>query len=51
MGPVTIDHQSTGTNLPSTMACPSGTCIQELLQRIQNEDSMVPIETMQHDRK
>ena len=31
IGPVTIAHQSTGTNLPSTIAWPSGTCIQLLL--------------------
>lgn len=37
--------------LPSTMTWPSGTCIQLLLQRIQNDDSMVPNETMQQDRK
>ena len=51
IGPVTIDHQSAGTNLPSTMTWPSGTCIQLLLARIQNDDSMVPRETMQQDKK
>jgi len=51
MGPVVIAHQLSGTILPSITACPNGTCIQLLLQRIQNEENMVPIETMQQDRK
>ena len=42
---------SSGTNLPSTTTWPSGTCIQLLLHRIQNDDTIVPRETMQHDRK
>ena len=50
-GPVVIAHQSSGTNLPSTTAWPTGTCIQLLFARIQNDDSMVPTETMQQDRK
>ena len=51
MGPVVIAHQLSGTILPSIMACPSGTCIQLLFARIQNEENIVPAETMQQDRK
>src|SRR5262249_18721024 len=51
IGPVVIAHQSSGTILPSTKAWPSGTCIHELLHRIQNEENMVPSETMQQEKK
>ena len=51
IGPVMIASQSSGTSLPSTTEWPSGTCIQLLLQRIQNDDSIVPSETMQHEKK
>ena len=51
IGPVVIAHQSCGTIRPSITAWPSGTCIQVLLQRIQNEENMVPSETMAHDMK
>jgi hypothetical protein len=51
MGPKMIAHQLSGTILPSIMACPSGTCIQLLFARIQNEENIVPMETMQQDRK
>ena len=50
-GPVVIAHQSAGMILPSTMLWPSGTCIQLLLTRIQNEENMVPSETMQQAKK
>jgi hypothetical protein len=51
IGPVVIAHQSSGTILLSTMAWPIGTCIQLLLQRIQNEENIVPKETMQQEKK
>src|SRR5262249_35456620 len=47
IGPVVIAHQSAGIILPSTIVWPSGTCIQLLLARIQNEENIVPSETMQ----
>src|SRR5947207_11679576 len=50
-GPVTIAHQSDGMILPSTIVCPTGTCIQLLLARIQNEENIVPSETMQQAKK
>ncbi len=50
-GPVTIAHQSAGMILPSTMVWPSGTCIQLLLARIQNEENIVPSDTMQQAKK
>ena len=50
-GPVVIVHQSAGMILPSTMVWPSGTCIQLLLARIQNEENIVPSETMQQAKK
>ena len=50
-GPVVIAHQSVGTSLPSITVWPIGTCIQVLLARIQNDDSIVPSATMQHARK
>jgi hypothetical protein len=37
--------------LLSTKAWPTGTCIQLLLQRIQNEENIVPKETMQAEKK
>ena len=46
-GPSTIASQSVGTISPSTIACPSGACIQLLLARIQNEEAMVPSDTIQ----
>jgi hypothetical protein len=51
IGPVVIAHQFAGMILPSTMVWPRGTCIQLLLQRIQNEENIVPRETMQHAKK
>ena len=51
MGPKMMAHQLSGTSLPSTTTWPSGTCIQLLFARIQNEESIVPMETMQQDRK
>jgi hypothetical protein len=42
-----IARQSLGTSLPSTISWPTGTCIQLLLARIQNDDAMVPSATMQ----
>src|ERR1700754_4628493 len=51
IGPVAIAHQSAGMMRPSTMAWPSGTCIQLLLARIQNDENIVPSETMQQARK
>ena len=50
-GPVTIAHQSEGMILPSTIVCPTGTCIQLLLARIQKDENIVPSETMQHAKK
>ena len=50
-GPVTIAHQSAGIILPSTILWPSGTCIQLLLARIQNEENIVPSDTMQQAKK
>ncbi len=49
--PAVIAHQSLGTIRPSTTLCPSGTCIQLLLQRIQNEENIVPSDTMQQAKK
>jgi hypothetical protein len=46
-GPQMIASQSLGTSLPATIAWPTGTCIQLLLARIQNDDAMVPSATMQ----
>ena len=37
--------------LPSTIAWPSGTCIQLLLARIQNDENIVPSDTMQQAKK
>ena len=51
IGPLVIAHQFSGMILPSMMTCPTGTCIQLLLQRIQNEENMVPSETMQQEKK
>jgi len=51
IGPVVIAHQSAGMILPSMTVWPSGTCIQLLLARIQNEENIVPSETMQQARK
>jgi len=50
-GPRTICIQSAGTILPSMISWPSGTCIQLLLARIQNDENMVPSETMQQAKK
>ena len=50
-GPSTISRQSAGMILPSTIVWPTGTCIQELLARIQNEESIVPSDTMQQAKK
>ena len=50
-GPSTIWRQSAGMILPSTISWPSGTCIQELLARIQNEENIVPSDTMQQAKK
>ena len=50
-GPVTIAHQSVGMIFPFTIVWPTGTCIQLLLARIQNEENMVPSETMQQAKK
>src|SRR3546814_11313576 len=44
-------HQSTGTNMPSTIAWPCGVCIQLLAEMIQNVDSSVPSATMQVEKK
>src|SRR5438552_18755090 len=49
--PVTIAHQSAGMILPSTIVCPTGTCIQLLFAIIQNEENIVPSETMQQAKK
>ena len=51
IGPVVIAHQSAGMILPSTIVWPSGTCIQLLLARIQNDENIVPSETMQQAKK
>src|SRR5262245_44871644 len=45
--PVVMVHQSAGIILPSMIVCPSGTCIQLLLARIQNEENIVPSESRQ----
>ena len=50
-GPSTIARQSAGMILPSTISWPTGTCIQELLARIQNEENIVPSDTMQQAKK
>ena len=50
-GPSTISRQSAGMILPSTIVWPSGTCIQLLLARIQNDENIVPSETMQQAKK
>ncbi len=50
-GPSTISRQSAGMILPSTISWPSGTCIQQLLARIQNEENIVPSDTMQQAKK
>ena len=50
-GPSTICIQSLGMILPSTRVWPSGTCIQLLFARIQNDENIVPSETMQHATK
>ena len=50
-GPVVIAHQSTGTIRPSTISWPTGTCIQLLLARIQNDENIVPSATMQQAKK
>ena len=50
IGPLVIAHQSAGIILPSTIAWPSGTCIQLLLARIQNDENIVPT-TMQQAKK
>src|SRR3546814_15981089 len=39
-------HQSTGTNMPSTITYPCGVCLQLLAEMIQNVDSKVPNATM-----
>ena len=49
--PSTISLQSAGMILPSTIVWPSGTCIQLLLARIQNDENIVPSETMQQAKK
>ena len=49
--PSTISLQSAGMILPSTIVWPTGTCIQELLARIQKEESIVPSDTMQQAKK
>ena len=49
--PSTISRQSAGMISPSTISCPTGTCIQLLLARIQNDDAMVPSVTMQQARR
>ena len=46
-----IAHQSTGRNMPSTISCPCGVCIQLLAARIQNVENSVPSATMQVARK
>ena len=46
-----ISSQSLGMILPSTIAWPTGTCIQLLLARIQNDDNIVPSDTMQQAKK
>jgi hypothetical protein len=51
IGPVVIVHQSTGTILLSTIVWPSGTCIQLLLARIQNDENIVPSATIQQAKK
>src|SRR5215472_10331218 len=48
---VMIVVQSLGTNLPSTVCWPSGTCIQVLFARIQKDENKVPIDTMQQAKK
>ena len=45
-GPSTMVRQSAGMILPSTITWPTGTCIHELLARIQNEESIVPSVTL-----
>ena len=50
-GPKTICFQSDGTMRPSTISCPTGTCIQELLARIQKDENIVPSATMQQAKK
>src|SRR3546814_13263981 len=44
-------HQSTVTNMPSTISKPCGVCIQLLAEMIQNVDSSVPSATMQVAKK
>jgi len=51
IAPVVIAHQSAGMILPSTIVWPSGTCIQLLLARIQNDENIVPSDTIQQARK
>ena len=50
-GPSTMARQSVGMILPSTIVWPTGTCIHELLARIQNEENIVPSDTMQQAKK
>lgn len=50
-GPQMIASQSLGMILPSTISWPTGTCIQLLLARIQNDDAMVPSATMQQENR
>ena len=51
IGPQMISSQSLGMILPSTISWPTGTCIQLLLARIQNDDPIVPRATMQHEKR
>src|SRR4030095_658848 len=50
-GPSTMACQSAGMIFPSTIVWPTGTCIQLLLARIQNDENIVPSDTMQHAKR